>query len=309
MKNFLVSSCGAGAAYQTIKALKEGPSPNFLIGIDTSPFELNPSANFVDKYIQVEEWRSPNYINEIEILYRKERVTNFCGFFEKEIALHKRFCEVNGVKTIGARDPSLFLDKPKYLSILSASGISVPHIYDIDECGKLKGNQAVIVKPIDGSGSNGVVLKTSVEKDDVRKQMVMEYIDGYEYTIDCFRDTKLDNFYSLSRKRIEVKAGVCVKAEIQFNPTLHELAETTAQLLEIDGVFCIQVIERAGKFYVIDVNSRPGAGTSMSKHAGIDFFRLQAAYLQGAKYPAVLPQRTTDPVYVTRVYYDVCIRP
>ena len=309
MKTFLVGSCGTGAAYQTIAALKNASSPTFIIGIDSSKSELNPSSVYVDKYIQVAELRSPKYLAEIERLYREEGITNFCGFFEKEIVLHRELCIVNGVKTVGAKDPEIFLDKPKYLSVLSSHGISVPHIFSNDELRQLRGDQAVIMKPIDGSGSNGVIVKNSIEKFDARKNMVMEYVDGDEYTIDCFRDAGLDNFYSLSRKRIEVKAGVCVKAEIQFNPALHEVAQEVARLLGIDGVFCIQVIRRAGKYYVIDVNSRPGAGTSMSKHAGIDFFELQAAYMQGAEYPVVPPQRTTSSVYVTRVYHDVCIRP
>ena len=53
-------------------------------------------------------------------------------------------------------------------------------------------------------------------------EFVTEFIDSEEYTTDVFHLN--DQIQTCSRIRREVKQGVCTKAEVFWNETLHEVA-------------------------------------------------------------------------------------
>lgn len=108
---------------------------------------------------------------------------------------------------------------------------------------------------------------------------VYPYIDGEEFTVDCF---PLDGQVMTSiRQRLEVKSGVCTKARIGKDDALAELATHLCKRFALTEPFCFQTRRAGGLHHLIDINPRLGAGTAMSALNGMDFFAAHLARLSG----------------------------
>ncbi|WP_400245871.1 ATP-grasp domain-containing protein [Niallia sp. JL1B1071] len=108
--------------------------------------------------------------------------------------------------------------------------------------------------------------------------MVLEYLDGTEYSIDCLAyDGEL--MTAIPRKKSKGRVR-----ELEKNQELLTLAEKINEVLEIPFVYNIQVKYKDGKPKLLEINPRMSGGLHYSCLAGINFpYRAVKLLMMGDK--------------------------
>jgi len=118
------------------------------------------------------------------------------------------------------------------------------------------------------------ILSTSKSFDEL---IVMEYIDGYEYSIDCLGDNgKL--LFAVPRKKIDGRVRY-----LEENQELIELAKKISEIYKMSYIYNIQVrySNKDKVFKLLEINPRISGGMQISTMSGINFPYLAIKLLLG----------------------------
>lgn len=133
-----------------------------------------------------------------------------------------------------------------------------------------------VVKPVFGYGSNGVFF---VEGDSYisyeEEVIIQDYIDGEEYTVDCYVNKVGQCVGAVPRLRQRVDGGEVVDAKTVRDNFLIRKTKEIAEKLQIVGPACFQWIKQKNteNYFLIEVNSRFGGGAPLSIAAGFDMIQ------------------------------------
>lgn len=174
-----------------------------------------------------------------------------------------------------------------------------------------KGNTKLCIKPVIGEGASGFriidnhadtipfifgtassqkisyetaykILQTQPYFPDL---MVLEYLDGYEYSIDCLADADGTLLTAIPRKK-----GNGRVREIEYNEELIEVAKKMAAQYKIPYVFNIQVKYKNGIPKLLEINPRMSGGLHISCLADINFPYYAIKLLLGEQLEPLYPK-------------------
>lgn len=140
--------------------------------------------------------------------------------------------------------------------------IKVPEIFNISD----DLNKELFLKPDKGQGSKGVrktstqiEVKSALEKDP--SLLILEYLPGKEYTIDCFTDKNGKLLFAQGRERMRIINGISVNARPVKDALFKEIAEKINNELKFRGVWFYQLKENVhGELVLLEIAPRV-AGT------------------------------------------------
>lgn len=138
----------------------------------------------------------------------------------------------------------------------------------------------VFLKPDVGQGSKGTALahtphevQTLLQRDP--SLLVLEYLPGREYTVDCFTDRHGRLRFAEGRERARILNGISVNARPLDDPRFRALAERINARLELRGVWFYQVKERAdGELALLEVAPRVAGTMALLRVSGVNFIEL-----------------------------------
>jgi predicted ATP-grasp superfamily ATP-dependent carboligase len=126
----------------------------------------------------------------------------------------------------------------------------------------------VFVKPDVGQGSVGAKkINTQVALQEycsqtTKKTVVSEYLEGEEYTVDCFTNANGELIYANGRQRNRIKNGISVNCVEKIDNRFYDMARSINDRIKNVGGWFFQVKENSQHAYVLmEVSSRI-AGTS-----------------------------------------------
>ena len=311
--NLLLTSIG-----KRIQLIEHFKTQFRVVGVDASL--QNPARHFVDAFYQIPRCREEGYVETLLELCRKEQIDLLIPLFELEFSYlndaRKRFEEL-GVKLILSEKPVIDIcnDKRKTAEFFEKYGIPAPHTFSSmeveelmsqenqntissDGCEKegfLSGKETsypLIIKPLDGMGSEGVFRihnRKELEffKDYVKNPVLQSCATGTEYTIDALCDLQGNPVYIVPRIRLEVRSGEVtksrtVKQEIVIQET-ERLLSALNQEGRVIGPMTIQCFLQDGedKPKFIEINPRFGGGVPLSFAAGADYGRALKEMCEG----------------------------
>lgn len=135
----------------------------------------------------------------------------------------------------------------------------------------------VFLKPDIGYGGRGTTLANNhaelaqalSRRTDL---LVLEYLPGEEYTVDCFTDRKGDLLYAAARKRNRIKGGISVNTFFVDNQDeFQEIARKINSALTFRGAWFFQMKrDRANRLCLLEVASRIGGSSLLSKAKGVN---------------------------------------
>jgi Carbamoylphosphate synthase large subunit (split gene in MJ) len=137
----------------------------------------------------------------------------------------------------------------------------------------------LIAKPRNGSASKDImIIKDKKElgllKNRLRKgdYLVQRYIDGSEYSIDCYVSMSGEIISIVPRKRLEVNGGEVVKSITVNDRDILQITRKILSIANFRGPITIQFIRErtSGRIYVMEVNPRFAGGVILSIAAGAD---------------------------------------
>lgn len=277
MRKILITAAGTGTAFSYITAIGKNFPELSIVTADTNSSEYITGSLFSEKHIQICSVASENYISELSRIISNESIDFYLPLIDFEI--HKALS--SGFDKIAVTNNYEFcnscIKKDGYQVWASEIDIKTPALLKKNE---IKKAGKFVAKKNGGFGGRETKI---IESYDLlikaEGYAYYEYIDGNEYTVDCF--PLANKVISTVRKRVEVKNGVSVKAKIEKNKTLSEMATRISGYFGLVHPFCFQVIKNNDKYYLIDVNPRLGAGSSMSEMAGCDYFSAHIAMILG----------------------------
>lgn len=294
----LVTSAGSTNGVNIILALrKQKELPLRIVAADTN--SLAAGFYLADKYYVVPKADSPVFVSNILKICRKEKIDIIIPNHSFELpffAKNKSIFEKEKIKIpISSYQTYLITEnKLKTNEYFEKWGIPFPRIYNQEDVKNKLVKFPVVIKPIKGSGSQGVLKINSWEELDFftnyfKKIIIQEYAQGDEYTIDGICDLEGNIIGVLPRVRLEVKGGLAVKAIAKKENLIIHFVEKIIKGFRLEGFniigpFNIQCFKNNEKVKFIEVNNRfPSGGLPLAIASGLNIPLILIKLLLGER--------------------------
>jgi len=309
----LITSAGSTNGVNVIKALREQKQIKVsLIAVDMSP--LAAGFYMANKYYMVPKADAPDFIPNILKICKKEKIKIIIPTFSYELpvfAKNKGIFEKEGIKmAISSYETYLETEnKIKTNECFKKWRVPFPKIYTKLDIKKRRIKFPAIVKPIEASGSKGVVKVLNWKelfffKKYIKNSFIQEFVEGEEYTIDGICDLKGNMIAASPRIRLKTKGGLAVKSITIFDPQIIDYTKKIVERFKIIGPFNVQCIKRGKQVKFIEVNSRfPSGGLPLAVKAGLNIPLIVIKLLLGEK---IEKPRIKENIIMTR-YWDAII--
>jgi len=158
-----------------------------------------------------------------------------------------------------------------------ADSIPVPAQYsDIESIDQYP----VFLKPDRGQGSahthivyNKRQLLCAFSRE--REHILLEYLPGEEYTIDCFSDRERGLLFCGGRQRARTKSGISMHSRPIADPAFQEYAEIISDKLTFYGAWFFQLKEdRQGMYKLLEIAPRIAGTMALHRGLGVNFALL-----------------------------------
>jgi len=282
-KNVLVFPCGSEIGLEIYNALKY--EKNFsLLGASS----VDDHGKFVyEKYIKnVPFVDAPNFISSLNKICRANNIDFiFPAHDSVVLSLAKNINKLAAV-IVGSpyKTSAVCRSKLKTYNYFK-NVLDVPRIYDsVDEVDVYP----VFVKPEVGQGSKGThICKSREEIDFYRNQdsslLILEYLPGDEYTVDCFTDRNGKLLFCGARSRSRILNGISVNTSpITNDSKFKSIAEIINATLKFNGSWFFQVKKDAsGKLKLLEIAPRIAGSMALYRNLGVNFPLLSLWNLLG----------------------------
>lgn len=174
----------------------------------------------------------------------------------------------------------------------------------------------LFAKPDRGEGSRGAMrIDSDVALDfalAAGSDLVMEYLPGPEYTVDCFSDSRVGLLYAFGRTRTRVRSGISVDSRTPpHQERFWRIAAEISEVLTMRGPWFFQLRESAtGELCVLEVAVRIAGTMALSRGRGVNL-PLIALYERAGMTPRIHPlsaqlsvQRTLSEKFVVDALID-----
>lgn len=167
-------------------------------------------------------------------------------------------------------------DKRKTQAFLASHSFNVPYTYaeeELDDPSSL--NFPLFIKPRDGSSSINAFRvndedELRVYRKLVKDPIVQDYLEGEEYTVDCFLDFDSTIVTVVPRLRMATRGGEIYKGRIVKDFAIINEIKEVLQALKPIGQITVQCMKTEKGVEFIEINPRFGGGAPMSIASGAD---------------------------------------
>ena len=134
----------------------------------------------------------------------------------------------------------------------------------------------VFLKPDIGQGSKGTYLVRNIEDIDfyIKKDpslIILEYLPGKEFTIDCFTNKKGELIFCEGRERSRISNGISVNSKIIKDKRFNEIGTKINKKLDINGVWFFQLKEDENKELVLmEIAPRVAGTMALNRCRGVN---------------------------------------
>lgn len=134
----------------------------------------------------------------------------------------------------------------------------------------------VFVKPDIGQGSynacradSAIELVTLLDQDPSR--LILEYLPGKEYTVDCFSDREQGLLYASGRQRIRIRSGIAMSSSCIQDERFVDYARRIGSAMTFHGAWFFQVkADAQGELKLLEVAPRIGGTSALSRARGVN---------------------------------------
>ncbi len=255
---------------------------------DTTPH--NAGRFFADGLCLVPKITDPKYTSTLKRIVKQKKITLLCPVNDSELTLLAK--EKEHLAALGctvfisdSRAIGIGRDKRKTAAFLERLGVKTPKVLAYKEVKKFP----VFVKPVDGSSSKHAYrIDTKEELMVLHKRvpnaLLLEYVEGQEYSIDCLGDLEGKPIAVIPRRRVEITNGISTKSIVDLDAAIISDCKKIMEALPVVGPAVLQCIKTPRGNYFLEFNLRFGGGSLVGSRAGGDFFKKIIGMKQGKKY-------------------------
>lgn len=233
-------------------------------------------------------------LNDLELPILSENFERFEAIGAKPIVSPKEVIDIcfdkyrtaQYVKSIGLNTPKTYVNYNQAVEALQSGELKFP----------------LVLKPRWGSGSIGIefvndfeeleetynslvkkvkktILATASQGDEYI--LIQEKINGQEYGLDVMNDLNGKHRAVSVKKKLAMRAGETDKAQTVDNAQIRAIGRCLGENLHHIGNLDVDVFERDGMYYVLELNPRFGGGFPFSYEAGVNFPKAIIEWLKG----------------------------
>ncbi|MFO0609340.1 MAG: phosphoribosyltransferase domain-containing protein [Polyangiales bacterium] len=118
-----------------------------------------------------------------------------------------------------------------------------------------------------------------------RPMVLMPWLDGPEWSVDCFRSGDGARFVAVPRRKLSAAAQ-----RLDDAPRLVAWSRAMAERFNLRGLFNCQFKEHRGEAHALEINPRPAGAVGLSRHAGVDLVALALRDALGLPLDDVAPR-------------------
>ena len=280
IQNILITSAGrrVGLVKNFQNTLKRFNLNGKVYTTDMNP-KLSSACNLSDGYIQVPRVTDKNYLKLLKSFCLKKNISIVIPTIDTELHILAKvkddFMKDNIFLAISSTEIcDTFYLKTSTESFFIKNGFNIPKsinniktITKYPTFAKLNNSSCSI-------GAQIVYTSKLVEYLSMDKNYIFqEFINGVEFTVDVFIDSKENVISIVPRERLKVRAGEVSKARtVKDLVIIEEIKKVCKKLEGAYGCLTIQLFRTdENKIVFIEINPRFGGGYPLSYKAGADF--------------------------------------
>ena len=263
-KNILVFPSASNLAIEIYYSLSKDKNIN-LIGCSSVNNEI--TKIFTENVFIKEYMHDKNFFHSLNKIIKKHKIDLIYPlsddvnlFFIKNQANIK--CDV--LCTSKLKTAKLLSSKSKTYKHLEKH-IAVPNLIGVPK------EFPVFIKPDKGNSSKDCYLVKNKQDlsfylNKIKEPIVMEYLSGEEYTVDCFTDFNKKLIFSQPRIRINKSLGAASFTKQVYNKTLIDMAFKINSILDFNGAWFFQAKTSKDKIIkLLEISPRIGASSGINR--------------------------------------------
>lgn len=276
-RNILVFPCGSEIALDIHSSVKYSTYFN-LIGASS----VDDHGRFVfEEYIpDIPFVTDEAFIPTLKKIIKEYDIDAVYPAMDTVITVTKLHEEELGCKVIASSSEATEICLSKKLTYETLQDVlNVPKVYNPNDIPAEE--FPVFAKPIVGYSAKGTkILHTQEEVNAYlrgkKDMLVVEYLPGEEFTVDCFTDKDGVLLYSGARKRNRVNNGISVNTYFAENQEIFkDLASIINSKIKFRGAWFYQVkYDKYGNLCLLEIASRLGGSSLLSCAVGVNLALL-----------------------------------
>jgi hypothetical protein len=226
------------------------------------------------RHFVIPEVGQPRWFDELSAVIEKNQITHiFPAHDDVLLALSENAANLKA-KVITSPFETCRLTRSKSATLRRLAGeLPTPELFATAEAVK---TWPVFMKPDRGQGSqrtdmakNANQLSAMLERDSDR--IILEYLEGPEFTVDCFSDRDCGLQYVCGRQRHRIRSGIAMNSAVVADNRFQEYAEKISKLIELHGAWFFQLkADRRRVLKVMEVAPRIGGTSALSRVRGVN---------------------------------------
>lgn len=284
-KKVLVFPCGSEIGLEIFHSLKWS---TFYELYGASSVSSNHGKYVYKHYIEkIPYVHSNNFINELNKVVTQYKIDYIFPAHDSVVLKLAQNQDKIKAQIIGSPYSTCKICRSKKSTYqLFRNKILTPKIYSLNN---EKLTYPLFLKPEIGQGSKGTNIVNS--KQEIRfflkkdpSLLILEYLPGAEYTIDCFTDSKGCLLFVGGRERIRISNGISVNSKPIIDKEFEEIANFINNTLKFRGAWFFQLKKNINnKLCLVEIAPRIAGTMCLYRNLGINFALLSLFDVEGIK--------------------------
>jgi hypothetical protein len=276
--NILVFPCGSEIGLEVYRSLSFSPHVRLFGGSSVDDHGKFVYDNYIGNLPFID---SPDFIGILKKIIIEKNIKAIFPAMDSAVCLIKRHESELGCKVICSEilTTEICLSKLRTYDILK-SKIKVPVVFEsLDEVK----DYPVFLKPDIGYGSRCVLkannkqeAKNFISKNRDKKILILEYLPGNEFTVDCFTNRHGELLFVGPRERNRISNGISVNTKpVLEKSQFIEIAKRISEVISFRGAWFFQLKEDSKKcLTLLEAAARFGGSSSLYRCKGVNFALL-----------------------------------
>ena len=272
-KNILVFPCGSEIGLEIHNALKYVKGITLYGASSVSDHGKYVYRNYIEGLPHID---SESFIDAINQVIDEYKIDYIFPAHDSAVLKLAQFSEQLGAEVITSTQETCKICRSKEKTYLNFKGEAfIPDMYE--EQSEVQ-EYPVFLKPDVGQGSQGIALAKNPDELEFHltkneNLLILEYLPGKEYTVDCFTDRNGELRFSGMRERHRVKSGISVNSmSVKMKEQVKEIAHRINEKMNLRGMWFFQVKEaKDGSFKLLEIAPRVAGTMSLYRNKGVNF--------------------------------------
>jgi predicted ATP-grasp superfamily ATP-dependent carboligase len=216
----------------------------------------------------------PLWLEELSALVEANQITHIFPAHDETLLSLAENASMIKAKIVTSSLETCRLTRSKTATLRRLAGaVPTPELFQ--DAGAVK-TWPVFLKPDRGQGSQRTALGRNADELGAllmqdADRIILEYLEGPEFTVDCFSDREQGLQYVCGRQRRRIRAGIAMDSAVVADSRFWEYAEKISKRIELHGAWFFQVkADRHGVFKVMEVAPRIGGTSALSRVHGVN---------------------------------------